>query len=371
MSSLPKILHIFSTFDLGGTEARTIKLISAFGSEYSHVIWAGVQDAMSAQASMGHLPDVTFPTEAAALVLGRPGLWRYSKLAKAMRGHQLILTYSWGAADAVMAHRLFAKRLGLAPLIHHEDGFDEDAPTFKNRLKARFRKIALPTAYALVVPSMRLADIARQRWGVSADRLMRISNGIDVTAFSNVSPAKRDTCVVGTVAGLRAVKNLPRLVRAVAASGPNTRLAIIGDGPERANIIAEAKRLNMTDRLDLHGFQSDVASFLAGFDIFALSSDSEQYPIALAEAMAAGLPVVATDVGDVRHMVAPANRDFIIPCADEAGYSKALQHLAANAAIRSQLGQANRDHAVRQFQESDMIAAYRKLYADAMTGAER
>jgi L-malate glycosyltransferase len=371
MSSVPKILHIFSTFDLGGTEARTIRLISALNNDYSHIIWAGAQEAMSAKASMGHLSNVTFPTEAAALVLGRPGLLRYYKLAKAMRGYQLILTYSWGAADAVMAYRLFAKLLGLAPLIHHEDGFDEDAPTFRNRLKTQFRKYALPAAHALVVPSMQLEDIALQRWGVPANQLMRISNGINVDAFANITPAKSDICVVGTLAGLREVKNLPRLVRAVATAGPNVRLAIVGDGPERANIIAEAKRLNMVDRLDLHGFQSDIAHFLAGFDIFALSSDSEQYPIALAEAMAAGLPIVSTDVGDIRHMVTPANRAFIIPCDDEAGYGKALQHLTSNAAIRRQLGQANRDHAVRQFQESDMIAAYHKLYADAMAVAER
>jgi L-malate glycosyltransferase len=371
MSPQPRILHIFSTFDPGGTETRTIKLIGAFGQDYKHNIWTGVPNPSDARQNMQHLSDVTFADEAAALLLGRPGLWRYYQLAKAMRGHSLILTYSWGAIDAVMAHRIFGGVLGLPALIHHEDGFDEDVATLRNSLKTLFRRFALRTAHAVVVPSLLLVDIARQRWHIPDKRLVRIGNGVNIGAFSNITSARNDVVVVGTVAGLRVVKNLPRLLRAVAAAGRDIRLAIIGDGPERHTIIAEAKRLGMADRLDLHGFQSDVAPYLAGFDIFALSSDSEQYPIALAEAMAAGLPVIATDVGDIRNMVAAANRDYIIPRDDEASFAAALQKMIDDVALRKKLGQANRQRAIDAFQESDMIAAYRKLYDGAIVAAER
>jgi glycosyltransferase involved in cell wall biosynthesis len=101
-------------------------------------------------------------------------------------------------------------------------------------------------------------------------------------------------------------------VRAVAAAGPNYRLAIAGEGPEREVILAEAQRVGIADRLMMPGFLKDPARFVGLFDIFALSSDSEQYPISLVEAMAAARPVVSTNVGDVAAMVARENRRFIV-----------------------------------------------------------
>jgi glycosyltransferase involved in cell wall biosynthesis len=92
--------------------------------------------------------------------------------------------------------------------------------------------------------------------------------------------------------GLRAVKNLPRLVRVVASLGEHVWLAIVGEGPEREAIVAQARAVGMEQRLILPGFLPDPARCIGSFDIFALSSDSEQAPISLIEAMAAGRPAV-------------------------------------------------------------------------------
>ena len=172
--------------------------------------------------------------------------------------------------------------------------------------------------------------------------------------------------VIGTLAGLRVVKNLPRLVRAVAGLAENARLVIVGDGPERGAIEKEAESLGIADRLLMPGFLPAPHRYLGWFDIFALSSDSEQFPVSLVEAMAAGLPVVSTDVGDVRNIVSAPNQSLIVPSAHEGDFSDALARLCDSPALRKTLGEANRSLAQRAYDEGDMIRAYGALYEGIM-----
>jgi glycosyltransferase involved in cell wall biosynthesis len=169
---------------------------------------------------------------------------------------------------------------------------------------------------------------------------------------------------------LRAVKNLPRLVRAFAAAARTTerpmRLVIIGEGTERDRILATAAEEGIADRLLMPGFLADPARYVGHFDIFALSSDSEQAPISLVEAMAAGLPVVATAVGDVAAMVSAENSAFITRADDEAGFAQALARVAGADAVRVRLGAANRRYARDHFREEGMIAAYQSAYNAAL-----
>ncbi|MFZ1564309.1 glycosyltransferase family 4 protein [Sphingorhabdus sp.] len=376
MPGRPRILHIFSTFDHGGAEARTVSLINHWGNRINHAIWAGVPKAIGARAAIDPEIDVTFPEQEATLVLGPAQLTRYYRIARMLRGYNLILTYSWGAMDVVMAHRIFARRLHLPPLIHHEDGYTESEPGFENWRRHFFRRMALQSAHALVVPSQMLVSIARAKWHVRANKIRRIANGIDVAAFHRKADPKAipgfikrpGSIVVGTVAGLREVKNLPKLVRAVAVTELDLELVIVGEGPERDVILSEAKRCGIADRVHLSGFLNNPASFIGLFDIFALSSDSEQYPLAVVEAMAAGLPVVSTDVGDLRQMLSEQNLPFLIDCNEEAKLATAIARLATDPALRKRLGKDNRDQADRFGQKATMIAAYEQLYGSAMQG---
>jgi L-malate glycosyltransferase len=373
-----RILHLHSAFDLGGKEARAVKLMNHFGAEASHMILSAVPDAMGARAAINAEIDVTFPGESAPALHGKPAPGRYWKLARYMQQFDLVLSYNWGSMDGVMAHRLLASFMKLPPLVHHEDGFNEDEAVRLNWKRNVFRAQALKGAHALVVPSTTLENIALNIWKRPASKVHRIPNGIDLPRYqkppaSDAFPGlqKREgEVVVGTIAGLRAVKNLPRLVRAVAAAGPNIRLAIAGQGPERDAILAEAKRCDLSDRIIMPGFLQDPAAYVGLFDIFALSSDSEQYPISLVEAMAAGLPAVCTDVGDVRNIVAQPNRPFIIDKADEAGFVDALAKLAHDAALRQQIGLANKELASAEYGEDKMFAHYRQLYGNAMKRAD-
>ena len=369
----PSILHLHSGFNLGGKEARAVRLMNLWGDRARHSIISADPQALGAAKEIAPGVKCDFPHDVLPPLHGLPGLRRYRDWARAMQRFELILSYNWGSMDGVMAHRLFSPFMRLPPLIHHEDGFNADEADRLKPKRNHFRRLALPRAHALVVPSERLRTIARSVWRQPERRIRLIANGIDVNAYAIPSRADaikglvRSTgkLLVGTLAGLRPVKNLPRLVRALAPLKDRVQLVIVGEGEEREAILAQARQSGMDD-IHLPGFLPNPSHYVGLFDIFALSSDSEQFPISLVEAMAAGVPVVSTDVGDVRAMVAADNRDFIIPATDEAAITAAFERLAGDAALRARLGAANRSRAQADYREADMVRHYALLYEQAM-----
>ncbi|MGX7895841.1 glycosyltransferase family 4 protein [Tsuneonella sp. HG222] len=369
--SVPRFLHLHSAFDAGGKEVRCVRLIEAFGAAAEHAIVSGDPERRGAAKLLSGKARVAWPAFPA--LRGKPFPNRLRRLAEAMRGHDLVLTYNWGAMDAVLAHTLFADVYKLPPLIHHEDGFNEDEATGLKATRNVYRRIALGRAHALVVPSRTLKRIALDVWHQPQRRVRRIANGI-ATARYGGKPDPRllpglikheGEIWIGTLAGLRKVKNLPALVRAVAPLPDECQLVIAGEGPEREAILAEAGRLGIEDRVHLPGFV-DPTKIAPLFDVFALSSNSEQFPISVVEAMAAALPVVAPDVGDVAPMVANENAPLIVPAGDERALSAALERICRDRALASEIGAANRAKALAEFDEATMIERYRKLYWGAI-----
>lgn len=367
-----RLLHVFGTFDHGGAEGRTLRLMAALRLGLEQRVLVGDPRAMGARAAAEAIKGVNFNDDDSPLVLGIPALTRLRRLATAMCDYDLVLTYGWGAMDGVVAHRLFSKALSLPPLIHHDDGFSE-AEGF---MRTTYRRFGLRGCHALVVPSRTLEQIALERWNVEPERVVRIANGVCVdgcraprtpSPFPGLEGETR--FVVGTVAGLRPEKNLRRLVRAVAAAGPDIVLAIAGEGPERSVITEEAQTCGMEGRLVMPGFLPSPCEFLASFDLFALSSDTEQFPISLAEAMAAGLPIVATDVGDSKEMVCAANQPYVVPARDDAALAAAIRRLMVDPTLRLKIGEANKIKAQVEFNESSMIQAFSDLYRGAMERA--
>ena len=368
----PRILHLHSTFAAGGKEVRAARLMNAFGPHVEHTV-VSADGNRQAAALVGRQIAVRYPADFPSLT-GFPGLGRLNRLAKAMQGFDLVLTYNWGAMDAVMAHTLFKDALGLPPLVHHEDGFNADEQDGLKTTRNWYRRIALGKAAGLVVPSETLEEIALTTWQQPMGRVKHIPNGIDTKAYAGKT--RKDAIPglikrpgehwVGTLAGLRPVKRLPALVRAFAALPWHWHLVIAGEGPEREAIRAEAERLEVSDRVHMPGHVADTTKLVPLFDIFALSSKSEQMPVSLIEAMAAGKPVASPAVGDVAAMVAQENAQFIVPPGDENALWRALETLSQDEALRAAIGKANRERARATFDEKKMIDTYRRLYASAM-----
>lgn len=236
----------------------------------------------------------------------------------------------------------------------------------------------------MVVPSHVLEDIARREWGLTAPRLVRVPNGVDTERFRPGSEGRdqlraslsipEQALVIGSVGHLRPVKRFGVLIRACArlprdCSRTGVHLVILGDGPERTSLEREAARgAPPGGCVHLPGHREDLAPWYRAMDIFALSSSSEQHPLSLLEAMAAGLPVVATDVGDLRVTLGPELAGLLVPpqgdC--ESALAAALETLLRSADERERLGAADRERVREAFSEESMLRAYRDLYEAAV-----
>ncbi|MEM1195206.1 MAG: glycosyltransferase family 4 protein [Pseudomonadota bacterium] len=367
-----RILHAHSTFSAGGKERRAVTLMNAFGRAAEHTILSAMPQELGAKALIDPGIKARFPNDFPSLT-GSPTPGRLVTIARALEGYDLILTYNWGAMDVVMAHTMFARAFGLAPLIHHEDGFNEDEARELKTRRNWYRRIALWRTDRLVVPSATLEAIALSKWQQPRERVVRIANGIDTRAFAQKPRPKGLRVVkregerwVGTLAGLRAVKQLPALVEAFKGLPENWHLVIFGEGPEQSAIREAANRFEIDHRVHLPGAVADPASVIRLFDIFALSSRSEQFPLSVVEAMAAGLPIVSPDVGDVAQIVDPENADYITPRGDMAALAQAVEDLAGDDEGREEIGAANKARARQLYDVATMIDRYRALYTGVL-----
>lgn len=355
------LLHVFSTFGIGGPQVRTCDLIDRFGERYRHTVIA-MDGNLSCRGKLAGSSRVEYVELRFAKRNLAQCLWRFRRALARVRP-DLLLTYNFGAVEWGLANRF----LPVCPHVHLEEGFGPEERDRQIPRRVLVRRVFLKRVRWLVVPSRNLERIAREVWRFAPERVRYVPNGIDCARFCAGERAPGDRLRIGTVAGLRAEKNVARLVRVFArlAAEPafaGSELVVVGDGPERTPIERQVAELGLRDRVRITGFVADTAPCYRELDVFAIPSDTEQMPISLLEAMAAGLPVAGMDVGDVRAMVAEPNRQWISPTGDDDHLERTLRALLADRALRVRLGAANRALCRAQFDQGRMLAAYAELW---------
>jgi glycosyltransferase involved in cell wall biosynthesis len=285
----------------------------------------------------------------------------------------LLLTYNWGAVEWALANRVCE----LCRHIHLESGFGPDESPDRQRWRRQTaRRFLLAKCDKVVVPSLVLHNVATGVWQLPAAKVRYLPNGIDCHRF-DTGPDREllgrlgipnTVLVVGAVAALRKEKNLPRLLRIFATLPRNVdaRLLIVGDGPERPALERMAANLDISARVLFIGNLAKPERLLKRFDVFALTSDTEQMPNSILEAMAAGLPVVATDVGDVRRMLAKQNAEFVAAMQAEAALADRMLRLLQDPALRAAVGSANRERVHREYALESMVERYDALFAGTL-----
>lgn len=173
-----------------------------------------------------------------------------------------------------------------------------------------------------------------------------------------------DTCVVGVAARLSEEKQVDFAIRAM-ADVERARLVIVGDGPHRPYLEALASELGMWDRVTFVGWVEDVYEHLDQMDVYVGSARYEAFGLALAEAMMAALPVVATDVGGAREVIAAGETGFLVDGDDPAAMAKVLQSLVDDPEMRACLGRAGRERVLERFTLEEAARSMTAIYKRA------
>jgi glycosyltransferase involved in cell wall biosynthesis len=340
-----------------------VRIINHFGKRFRHTVIALDNNFEAAGGFAGDLDLVLAPVR----VLKRGTLHTVldSTLVLRRMRPDLLITYNWGAIEWAMANRLWS----CSRHIHVEAGFSRREADSQIPRRVLFRRWALARCALVVVPSHLLEDLALRVWRLPVERVRYVPNGVDVARFS--SPARTpgfarrpDELVIGTVAPLRPEKNIGRLLRVFATldTSITTRLVVAGEGIERPGLERLAGQLDIADRVVFTG-QVAPETVLGTFDLFALSSDTEQMPNALLEAMAASRAVAAVDVGDVKRIVCQDNRDFVVARDDGPAFASAISTLLRDPDKRRTLGVRNRERVVDAFSQERMFAAYSEIFS--------
>ncbi len=368
LRSVPLLLHVFSSFAVGGAQVRFAAIANRYPRAWRHAIIA-MDGNLECRERLAPELDLIFPEVGIRKGDTVGNVMRLRHVLRDLRPHALI-TGNWGTIEWAIANALPVVRH-----IHTEDGFGPEERDRQLPRRAWTRRIFLRRTI-VVVPSRTLWRIATGQWRLSPSRVRYIPNGIDLACFADASTAvlPGEGPVIGCVAALRAEKNLGRLIRAfhrVVAEQP-ARLVIVGDGPERGALEQLAASLGIAPHVIFAGHVPEPAPLYRAFDVFALTSDTEQMPMTVLEAMAAALPVAATDVGDIREMLAPENGAFIVPRDDQA-LGDAFLGLLRQPDVRRSVGAANRARAERDYDQEVMFAQYAALFdgraADASPAA--
>ncbi|NKE45445.1 glycosyltransferase family 4 protein [Roseomonas frigidaquae] len=364
----PLVMHVFPSFAVGGAQVRFAALANRFRARWRHVV-VPLDGNGACAARIGPQVPFTLLDPPASRGTGAAGLarklWDIQALLRRLRPDVLV-TGNWGSMDwAIARHAVPGLRH-----IHIEDGFGPEEAERQFRRRVLARRWALRGS-TVVLPSLTLQRLAQHEWKLPEAALRYIPNGLDLNRFRPDGPVacpvpghgQGAVPLIGTVAALRPEKALDRLLRACALLARRRtafHLAIIGDGPDRARLQALTASLGLEQRVTFAGHVPDPAAAYRSFDVFALTSDTEQMPFSVLEAMGTGLAVAATDVGDVAEMVAAQNRPFVTP-RDDADFAIALATLLEEPARRRNIGAANRSRAVLDFSEEAMFQAYAAL----------
>jgi glycosyltransferase involved in cell wall biosynthesis len=355
------LVHVFPSFAVGGSQSRFLQLVKNGPDRYHHTVLS-LDGATEMQSRISPELPVTVVHPALDKSSGLRS-WLHCRNYLRQFRPDMLVTYNWGAMDWCLSNRIAP----LARHVHIEDGFGPEERKSQLRRRVWGRRLALSGSNSMVVvPSQSLARLARESWKIPSANLRYVPNGVDCARFQGASERAPGPLVIGTVAALRPEKNLARLIRlfdAFVTRRPQSQLVIVGDGPERQKLEALAAATGRGDRILFTGATLTPEREFARFDIFALSSDTEQMPLSVLEAMASGLPILSFDVGDVGAMVAEENHSqAAIPLANDDAFLRHMGELAERGPLRRRLGMANRERARTMFDQQLMLQRYFELF---------
>jgi len=362
-----KILYLITRADLGGAQVHLLDLLKGLRARIDATVAAGEEGFFTAAVrELGikcHvIPDLVQP------ISPKRDLRAMFQSVRLIRELKPDLVHAHTSKAGVIG-RFAARMTGVPSVFTAHTWCFAEGTSWKwklagipcERLAARFGSAIINVSEA----NRRLAA----RNGISHQaRLLTIHNGIpDVPARAMAGVA--EVPEIAVVARCAPQKDQALLLRALAAIDTPARAVFVGDGETRAVLESEALRLNLRHRVEFLGERRDVAQILAASHIFALPTRWEGFPLSILEAMRAGLPVVASNVGGVAEAVVDSKTGFLVPAGDEPQFRARLRELIEAPHLRSRLGAAGRRRYETEFTLESMLLKTFAVYKEVLYGA--
>ncbi len=368
----PVVVHVMHRFDIGGMENGIVNLINHMPKEsYRHVIMAMTE--VTDFRKRIHRDDVEFIS-----LNKKPGhaFYLYPRLFKLFRQLRpaVVHTRNIGALEISVP----AWAAGVPARIHGEHGREVDDLDGTNMKNQWIRRLYRPFVTYYIALSADLQQYLTKAVGIPSGRVVQIYTGVDAVRFCPAEPrtliegcpfGDQDQWLVGTVGRMQAVKNQIDLAKAFIIAlqkapelRQTLRLVMIGDGPLRAESIALLEQAGCADLAWLPGERSDVPDIMRGLDCFVLPSLAEGISNTILEAMASGLPVIATNVGGSGELVEDGKTGTLVPAGDVEALADEMVALARQRDKAKAMGRAGRSVVEQKFSMAAMVRQYRELY---------
>ncbi len=364
----PRILLIGDTLNVGGTEGQFVEVACRLDRSRWDV-------QVSCLRAVGPLKARVEAAGLRAWSCGRGSfksprfLMAVCGLARYLRAHRINLVHSFDFYSNILG--VPAARLARVPAVIASQRELDD---LRSRLQRRVHRAALRLADYVLANSGAVADRLKRARAIPPGRIVVIPNGVDAIRFSPAPARTRrlpDQVTVGTLANLRPEKGIEDLVRAmvlVRDRYPEGRLVLWGGGPLAADLERLIGDLGLSGEARLCGPTTGPEAALRELDIFVLPSLSEACSNVLLEAMASGLPVVATRVGGTPALVEDETTGLLVPPRDPAALAKAIIRLLEDPALAERLGARAREVVRSNFSLDRMLSRIETLYEQALGG---
>lgn len=371
---LSTVCHVVHSLGVGGAEVLVADMIRSLSDQFRCVV--------ACLDGVGEIGESLRADGVPLTVLDRqPGIdWKCSRRLRHWSGKQEVSLWHVHQCTPMFQAMLARLPFGNTPLLLTEHG--RHHPDLPSRKRSICHKLLLRKRDRLVAVGAATRDALIRSEGLPPQRVEVVYNGVDLTPFRDQNFARRtsvreelglaaDDHVAILVARLDKIKDHPTAIRTlhrVRESLSAAKLVIVGDGPERGGIESLIDELGLSESVKLLGTRRDVPRLLQAADTFVMTSLSEGIPLTIIEAMAAGLPIVSTNVGCIPEMITDNETGLLHACGDIVGLADSILRLARDERLRTTMTAAARQRAFEMFSREKMLARYADIYREMIDG---
>jgi len=379
---VPLVAHVIYRLDVGGLENGLVNLINRIPAErFRHVIVSLTDySEFRRRIQRGDVPVFALNKPPGNSLVTQYKLWR---LLNRLRP-DIVHTRNIGALEATLPAAL----AGVPVRIHGEHGRDVNDLDGNNIRRQIVRRLFKPFVHQYIAVSRDLGSYLQQKIGVPPSRIAQIYNGVDSGLF-HPAGERRDSVphtdfagpghfVIGTVGRMQDVKDpltlaraFVRLIQVMPKAKQRLRLVMVGDGPLRERVHVLLAEAGVAQHAWLPGERNDVARIMRSFDLFVLPSLAEGISNTILEAMASGLPVLATAVGGNPELIEAGVTGTLVPRDDAESMARAMRAYAESAELCRRHGMEARRTVERRFGMEAMVNAYMAVYDQLLAGRTR